>query len=161
MAGAVRDLVGWLIARDSPVVFVTDASVVEDDVAWAALTVGFEELAGVLEGGMDAWQAAARPVATTPLLEAGDIAGRRVVDIRQRPEYAAGHAAGADHVELGELTDDAAEVVAGPLLVHCGHGERAMSAASLLERAGHQDVAVLAGGPDDLAAAGHRLETEA
>jgi rhodanese-related sulfurtransferase len=31
----------------------------------------------------------------------------------------------------------------------CGHGERAATAASLLERAGRHDVAVVAGGPDD------------
>jgi rhodanese-related sulfurtransferase len=29
----------------------------------------------------------------------------------------------------------------------CGHGERAMGAASLLERAGHRDLTVLEGGP--------------
>ena len=33
----------------------------------------------------------------------------------------------------------------------CGHGERATGAASLLDRAGHRDVAVLDGGPDDWA----------
>jgi hydroxyacylglutathione hydrolase len=33
----------------------------------------------------------------------------------------------------------------------CAHGERAMGAASLLERAGHRDLAVLVGGPEDWA----------
>jgi hydroxyacylglutathione hydrolase len=41
----------------------------------------------------------------------------------------------------------------------CGHGERAMTAASLLERGGHADVRVLAGGPDDWSSAtGQPLE---
>ena len=41
----------------------------------------------------------------------------------------------------------------------CGHGERAMSAASLLLRTGRRDLVVLAGGPDDLARAiGQPLE---
>jgi hydroxyacylglutathione hydrolase len=35
----------------------------------------------------------------------------------------------------------------------CGHGERAMSAASVLRRAGHHDLAVLTGGPRDWAEA--------
>jgi rhodanese-related sulfurtransferase len=35
----------------------------------------------------------------------------------------------------------------------CGHGERAISAASLLQRAGHTDLAVLRGGPTDWAKA--------
>ena len=44
----------------------------------------------------------------------------------------------------------------------CGHGERAMGAASLLERAGHRNLTVLEGGPDDWAAAtGRTLETGA
>jgi rhodanese-related sulfurtransferase len=41
----------------------------------------------------------------------------------------------------------------------CGHGERAATAASVLEAAGHADVAVLDGGPGDWAAAhGRDLE---
>lgn len=35
----------------------------------------------------------------------------------------------------------------------CGHGERAMTAATLLERAGHHNLGVLVGGPGDWAAA--------
>ena len=38
-------------------------------------------------------------------------------------------------------------------VVMCGHGERAMTAASLLQRAGHRGLAVLAGGAGDWAAA--------
>jgi hydroxyacylglutathione hydrolase len=44
----------------------------------------------------------------------------------------------------------------------CGHGERAATAASLLERAGHTGVAVLPGGPPDWAqTTGRRLEATA
>ncbi|MEP6800119.1 MAG: rhodanese-like domain-containing protein [Lapillicoccus sp.] len=42
----------------------------------------------------------------------------------------------------------------------CGHGERAMTAASILHRAGRTEVAVLDGGPADWAqAAGRPLES--
>jgi rhodanese-related sulfurtransferase len=48
----------------------------------------------------------------------------------------------------------------GRLVVMCGHGERAMTGASVLERAGHRDLAVVHGGPDDWAVAtGRRLAT--
>ena len=41
----------------------------------------------------------------------------------------------------------------------CGHGERAMTAASLLARLGHRELAVAIGGPGDWAAArDHPLE---
>jgi hydroxyacylglutathione hydrolase len=148
---------GWLVARDGPVVFVADDTVDRDDLVWAALAIGYEQLAGELAGGVGAWRSAGRELARTRLVGADAVGGRRVVDIRQRPEFRTGHAPGAIHVELGSLTADTRAVPDGSVLLHCGHGERAMSAASLLERAGHRDVAVLAGGPEDLGT----LEVEA
>lgn len=144
---------GWLVPRTRPVVFVADETVDRQDLVWAALTIGFENLVGELAGGMDAWRDAGRTVATTSLVEASRADGRQVLDIRQDAEFASGHLPGVVHVELGALTDptDATDRVPdAPVLVHCGHGERAMSAASLLQRSGHRDVAVLAGGPDEL-----------
>ena len=48
----------------------------------------------------------------------------------------------------------------GPLAVMCGHGERAMTGASLAARRGRTDVVVLDGGPDTWSSAtGLRLET--
>jgi rhodanese-related sulfurtransferase len=42
----------------------------------------------------------------------------------------------------------------------CGHGERAMTGASVLERTGRTGLVVVVGGPDDWAAIpGNRLET--
>jgi rhodanese-related sulfurtransferase len=51
---------------------------------------------------------------------------------------------GAGHVELGSIP--AANVADGPLASMCGKSERAMTAASILRRAGHDDVAVIRGG---------------
>jgi hydroxyacylglutathione hydrolase len=143
---------GWLVSRTTPIVFIADDGVDRDDLAWAARTIGFDHLAGELAGGVAAWQAAGREVATTLLVAAAAVEGRRIVDVRQRSEYVAGHAPGAIHVELGSLPAAADAVPAGPVAVHCGHGERAMTAASLLQRAGHRDVAVLPGGPGQLGA---------
>jgi hydroxyacylglutathione hydrolase len=108
---------------------------------------------------MDTWAAAGCPTAGTRLLAPGEIDERyRVLDIRQDPEFSAGHLPGAMHVELGSLAQTAARLPAAPTLLMCGHGERAAGAASLLERAGHHDLAVLRGGPGDWAdATGRRL----
>jgi rhodanese-related sulfurtransferase len=82
-----------------------------------------------------------------------------VLDVRQEAEFTAGHVPGAVNVELGALAVRLEDVPSGPLLVMCGHGERAMGAASILERAGHGDVRVLDGGPKEWAAAtGRGLE---
>jgi hydroxyacylglutathione hydrolase len=122
------------------------------EVAWQALKIGYENLAGQLDGGMAAWHAGGGPAETTGLVTAGRIGSRPVLDVRQAAEYAAGHVPGAVHVELGELPARAKDAPAGAVVM-CGHGERAMTAASLLQRAGHQGLAVLAGGPWDWAAA--------
>jgi hydroxyacylglutathione hydrolase len=76
-----------------------------------------------------------------------------IVDVRQRPEWTDGHLPGAVHVELGALPAHAAELRGRQLTVHCGHGERAMTAASLLARHGQRDVVTVVGGPGELAAA--------
>lgn len=148
---------GWLVPRTRPVVLVADDTVDHHDLVWAALTVGYEQLVGEMAGGVDGWQAAGRSVARTTLVDAHTAGERQVVDVRQRSEFVSGHVPGAVNVELGSLTQRPDVVPEGPVLVHCGHGERAMSAASLLERAGLRDVAVLVGGPDDLG----ELETQA
>jgi hydroxyacylglutathione hydrolase len=150
--GQFATWLGWLVDRTRPVVFVADDTLDRHDLTWAALTVGFEHLVGELAGGVNAWQHAGRRLVTVPLVDAAGADGRQVLDIRQQPEFADGHVPGALHVELGALTDTTEGLPATSLLVHCGHGERAMSAASLLQRAGHDDVAVLAGGPEELGA---------
>jgi hydroxyacylglutathione hydrolase len=55
------------------------------------------------------------------------------------------------HIELGDLPTRL-QAAPAAAVVMCGHGERAMTAASLLQRAGHHGLAVLAGGAQDWAA---------
>lgn len=145
---------GWMVDRTRPVVFITDTTVDRDGLVWAALTVGFEQLVGHLDGGIDAWTDEGRDLAELPLLGADQVDGeRQVIDVRQQSEWEAGHVPEAAHIELGDIPAQTETLSDQPLLVHCGHGERAMTAASLLRRAGHDDVVVLAGGPDDLTGA--------
>ena len=81
-----------------------------------------------------------------------------LVDVRQSDEFAAGHIPGATNVELGTIADDRC-LERRPLTVMCGHGERAMTGASVLAARGY-DVDVLDGGPDTWAAAtGQPLQT--
>jgi rhodanese-related sulfurtransferase len=142
---------GWLVPRHTPIVFVTDETVDHLDLTWAALVVGFENLAGVLAGGVPAWKEAGRPVERIEIVGDPEDAGSRViVDVRQASEYEVAHHPSALHLELGSVAEAVDALPAGDLLVHCGHGERAMTAASLLARAGRRDVAVFRGGPERL-----------
>jgi glyoxylase-like metal-dependent hydrolase (beta-lactamase superfamily II) len=148
---------GWLVPLDRPVVFVLDDSTDRADLVRQCLTVGHDAILGELDGGLATWTHAGLPGGSIPLVDATAVA-ETVLDVRQDAEWAAGHLPNAIHVELGELTD--AAVPDGPVTVMCGHGERAMTGASLLEAAGHQGLTVLTGGPSDWSdATGIALQT--
>lgn len=144
---------GWTTDPQTPLVFVRDADQDPDEIVWQALKIGYENLVGELAGGMTAWEAAGLPTRRTSLLDADQLEARAVVDVRQRSEFTGGHLPDAANVELGALAEGARLDIRPGTAVMCGHGERAMTAASLLERAGHDNVAVVVGGPDDWAQA--------
>ncbi|MEQ4206810.1 rhodanese-like domain-containing protein [Actinopolymorpha sp. B9G3] len=159
---AFASWLGWLTSPDQSLVVVRGADQDPAEIAWQAAKIGYPNLAGELAGGVESWTAAAQPLARTTLLHADQLTNRTVLDIRQTSEFVSGHLPGATHVELGSLTAHADAVPGYSLVVMCGHGERAMGAASLLQRHGHADVAVLQGGPDDWAqATGRDLATGA
>ena len=134
---------GWLVPDPAtPVVIVADPGQDLGDLTWQALKIGYENFAGTLSGGMPAWEAAGHPVASTSLLSPSQIDPAEVIDVRQANEYSSGHLPGARNIELGALARHAADMPAGPVVTMCGHGERATTAASVLERAGHSTVAV-------------------
>ncbi len=155
LRGQFATWLGWLIPDGVPLGFVLADGQDPAEVAWQALKVGYEDLAGQLAGGMAAWQADGGQVEVTALVTAGRIGRRPVLDVRQTAEYVSGHIPGAVHVELGDLPARMRDAPAGAVVM-CGHGERAMTAASLLQRAGHRGLAVLAGGAGDWAAAAGR-----
>ena len=155
---------GWLVPAGKPLLVVRNADQDPAEVLWQARKIGYDQVLGELDGGIAAWTAAGQPTTSIPMLSADDVDiegpdGMRVLDIRQDNEFDSGHVPGAARAELGTLAAHPDEVPTGSTVVMCGHGERAMSAASLLLRTGRRDLVVLDGGPDDLARAiGQPLE---
>lgn len=159
LRSAFATWLGWIIDPATPIVIVRNPDQPAADILWPALNIGYTRISGELAGGLPAWTAAGQPVATTDLIEPAANANGRVLDIRQDSEYVAGHLPHTHHIELGSLTTHADDIEAVPVTVMCGHGERAMTAATLLQRDGHTDVSVLDGGAQDWArATGHTLE---
>ncbi|MGQ0842110.1 MBL fold metallo-hydrolase [Actinokineospora sp.] len=150
---------GWVADPARPLVFVIDADQDCAELVTQCLTVGFEDLAGVLSGGMGAWQAAGLPVAAIPLIGAHELGDEQVLDIRQDAEWRLGHIPHASHVELGDLAR--AGVPTGPITVMCAHGQRSMTAASLLSarRGSTAGLTVLRDSAEHWSAhTGHRLQ---
>lgn len=140
---------GWLVEADRPLAFVLDEGQDRDELVRQCLDVGHENLVGVVAGGIDSWGAAGRPMSTIPLVDTAGVVGR-IVDVRQANEYASGHLPAAENIELGAV--QGAGLPGGPVTVMCGHGERAMSGASILVANGHTEVVVLDGGPESWSA---------
>jgi glyoxylase-like metal-dependent hydrolase (beta-lactamase superfamily II)/rhodanese-related sulfurtransferase len=147
---------GWLVPAGTPLIFVLDPDQDRRDLVRQCLDVGHELVVGELEGGIAAWASCDRRVATIPVLDVDQLDGP-VIDVRQANEYANGHLPGARNVELGAIPT--ARLDAGATVtVMCGHGERAMTAASLLAARGVA-ARVFDGGPDTWATAtGRTLE---
>lgn len=148
---------GWLVEPGVPVIFVLDEGQDREDLVRQCLTIGVEDLAGELTGGLEAWVAAGRSTASIAIVGPGELRGT-VLDVRQDNEFAAGHVPHAAHVELGALAH--APVPSGPLTTMCGHHERAMTGASILEGRGVGELAVLWDGFGGWTEAGHPVGSD-
>jgi glyoxylase-like metal-dependent hydrolase (beta-lactamase superfamily II) len=146
---AFGSLLGWIVGIDHPLLFVAGDDQDRAEIVRQCLDIGHDAVIGELAGGVDAWRASGRTITGIPLVGPQEMVGS-VIDVRLRNEFDDGHVPGALNIELGALL--AADVPDGPVTVMCGHGERAMTGASLLAARGHRDVNVLAGGPEGWAA---------
>jgi rhodanese-related sulfurtransferase len=86
--------------------------------------------------------------------------GAWLLDVREDDEWAAGHAPGARHIPIGQLSARCAEVPQDEAVyVICRSGVRSGRAAQALTGAGWEAINV-AGGMQDWAAAGLPMTTE-
>ncbi|HYM96301.1 MAG TPA: MBL fold metallo-hydrolase [Candidatus Sulfotelmatobacter sp.] len=145
---AFASWLGWIVPAERPLVFVRSPDQDPRELVAQCLKIGYETLVGELQGGMDAWRAAGLPESGVALRQVGDDVQGVLLDVRQAGEWADGHIPGAHHLELGSVGLSAGRIPPGPLTIYCGHGERAMTAASLLQAQGRQELAVLDGGFD-------------
>jgi len=148
--GQYASWVGTLVQPDQPLVVLADPAR-EEEALMRLARVGYETIAGTLAGGIERWRAEGRPVARgaqAPITEAVG-SGRRVLDVRRRPEWDAFHIEGATHVPLAQLAARSGELDPGAdWAVVCASGYRSGIACSVLERAGFRRLTNAAGGMD-------------
>ncbi len=84
----------------------------------------------------------------------------RLIDVREYPEYAAGHIAGSALIPLGEIETAMAAGERGEAIeLVCRSGKRAAMARERLTAMGFKNLSVLEGGFDAWKAAGRPYET--
>ena len=154
---AFAGYVGWLVPFAEPVALVLpDAPDALAEATTELLRVGYERVPGWLEGGVDAWAASGRPLAsyaTTTMRELGEerAAGRTegvLLDVRQPIEWRdEGVVPDSRQIFVADLAGRVDELPAGErITVFCRSGARASMAASILENAGREVRLVAEGG---------------
>jgi glyoxylase-like metal-dependent hydrolase (beta-lactamase superfamily II)/rhodanese-related sulfurtransferase len=152
LGGRFAEWAGILLSPTLPVVLVT-APGREHEAAIRLGRVGFDAVAGYLEGGITAAhdrpelvRRVARVTAETlrQVLETERIP---IVDVRTETEWRSDSIPGSVNVPLHELRTRIADLPAAPrIVVHCQSGLRSSTATSLLEQAGRTGVIDLVGG---------------
>ncbi len=75
--------------------------------------------------------------------------GAVLIDVREREEFAQGHAQGAVHLSKGLIElriEEAIPDTATPIVCYCGGGSRSALTADNLQKMGYTNVASMAGG---------------
>ena len=153
---------GWLLPGDAKLLFVT-GDVPVGQIADASQLVGYEQFAGWLSGGIEAWAASGRPVQQMELLDGYQarealLDGAVALDVREPKEVATGYIEGALKIPLGSIQAQLDRLPKDrPILAYCGHGERSATALSLLERSGFSQLLNLNGGVNAWVDAGYKL----
>ncbi len=153
LGGQYATWAGTILDHTAPIVLIAEPGA-EIESAVRLGRIGFDNVAGYLQGGLAAVEPRPDLVASTERL-GPDVAAERLrapappvlIDVRAAGERGVTRIPGSLHLPLNHLRQRFGEIPRDrPVLVHCAGGYRSAVAASLLQRAGFQDVAEIAGG---------------
>jgi hydroxyacylglutathione hydrolase len=145
----------WVLDPESEVVLLAASDEEARRLGLLLEAVGFRRLCGYVAGGIGAWRSVHLETEATPALDPKGTAdalwrGETILlDVREDDEWEAQHIEGSLHVPYHDLRDGLPPEVreAGkPLAVACSAGIRSSLAASLLRRAGAEQVVHVADG---------------
>ena len=145
---------GWVLPYDRPILLVAEQPSQVEEVVTHLLRVGFDDVLGYMEGGMEAWETAGYPLARLHTQSVHDLQKKlqhreslTVLDVRTDKEWEEGHIDGAVHIHGGTLPERVGEIPQDqPVAVVCGSGYRASIASSFLQRDGFKSVSNVLGG---------------
>jgi rhodanese-related sulfurtransferase/glyoxylase-like metal-dependent hydrolase (beta-lactamase superfamily II) len=153
LGGSYATWAGTVLQREKPIVIIAEPGR-EAEAALRLGRIGFDYVAGYLEGGMQALATRADLVRRTERITAATLAEQLaepapplVLDVRTPREWAAKHIAGSVNIPLNHLAERCSEIPPDRhIVVHCASGYRSAIAVSLLEQHGITRLADLVGG---------------
>ncbi|MBC2867007.1 MBL fold metallo-hydrolase [Streptomyces mexicanus] len=147
--GRLATHLAWLIPWGKPVTLLAETPEQVADAQRELARVGIDRPAAAATGDAAGWVREGERLASFPRARFADLAEERargerivVLDVRRETERARGFVDGSVHIPLHELPGRIDEVPGGVVWVHCAGGTRAAIAASLLDAAGRDVVAV-------------------
>ncbi|MFJ6703403.1 MULTISPECIES: rhodanese-like domain-containing protein [unclassified Streptomyces] len=145
--GKLATHLAWMIPWGRPVTLLAESAEQLADAQRELVRVGIDRPAAAATGTPAAWLPAGQAPASFPRSTFAGLAahggeGVVVLDVRRDSERANGWIEGAVHIPVHELHGRLAEIPPGTVWVHCAGGMRAAIAASLLDAAGRDVVAV-------------------
>ena len=165
--------VGWVTPDNCPIILVTNSA--EDaqkciyNMAFIALD---SQVAGFLDGGIDAWMGAGKAVQTVDQIDVHALQhrlstnGLRVLDVREEDEWDEGHISSAAFMTYTSLVpqlDIPARIDKLPwshddsIAVTCATGKRSSTAISILRRHGYKHLYNVTGGMEAWENAGFEM----
>lgn len=139
---------GWVLPYDKPILLVLE----EKDQLEAAVSylvrIGYDSIAGFLNGGISSWYMKALPVESLNLISVQSLKDKIekneemvILDVRRDEEWEKGHIEGARHVYVGHLEENLDKVPRNsPIIVYCDSSRRSNIAASILKKNGYDMV---------------------
>ncbi|MEW2402379.1 MBL fold metallo-hydrolase [Streptomyces sp. NPDC046862] len=145
--GMVATYLAWLIPWGKPVTLLAESPEQLATTQRELTRVGIDRPAAAAVGGPESWIRDGETPASFPRATFADLAKRRgddvvVLDVRRDSERADRYIEGSVHVPIHQLYKRLDDVPAGEVWVHCASGLRAAIAASLLDAAGREVVAI-------------------
>jgi hydroxyacylglutathione hydrolase len=150
----ISSFAGWFLNYDDPIVIVDDFNQDTGEVLRQLYRLGYDNVHGILAGGIAAWYKSGMEPAGLKTCTAGELRDRLgteqpfLLDVRDaKNRQAAGHIAGSHHVYAGELPRHLHEIPrTRPVIVYCDAGFKSCTAASILAMHQYPDITTLLGG---------------
>ena len=140
---------GVIIPTDARIVLVTDQGKEKEAIIRLA-RVGYDNVAGFLDGGINTWQgdvSIINDISTEEGVEIINNQAKIILDVRKPGEVEIAHVSGSQHIRLQELTSRFVELDKDlPIAIYCAGGYRSMIAASFLQKEGFSNITNIQGG---------------
>jgi hydroxyacylglutathione hydrolase len=153
LGGQFATWAGTVLAADRPIVLIAEPGR-ETEAAMRLGRIGFDQVQGYLEGGMESLAGRADLLASTARASAPEIAAELagtenalILDVRAPREWSAKHIEGSMNIPLSRLRAHIEEVPRDRrVILHCAGGYRSSIAASVLAEQGITTLIEMAGG---------------